>query len=197
MQPLTIIFIGPQGSGKGTQISKLDEVLNKKDPTRNIVDIQTGRRFRALAAKGEGYTEEHIQETLDSGILQPLFLSVVLWGDAMREHVDEDCHLLIDGFPRTVREARVLETALQFYKRSPITIINLDTPEEVVRKRMEGRARADDTPESIEERLKWYRVETLPVVEHYRERPDTKVLDIDGTDNIDGVHLQILQGLGI
>ncbi len=195
MQPFSIIFIGPQGSGKGTQISKLDQVLTAKDPTRQVVDIQTGRRFRALAAQGEGYTEEHVAETLDSGILQPLFLSVHLWGDAMRTHVDEDCHLLIDGFPRTVAEATVLESALRFYKRSPLTVINLDTPEEVVRDRMMSRARPDDTPDSIEARLAWYRNETLPVVEYYRSRPDTKVIDIDGTDTIDGVHAQISTAL--
>ena len=197
MQPYTIIFIGPQGSGKGTQIEKLDTLLREKDPTRQVVDIQTGRRFRAMAAKGEGYTENHIQKTLDSGILQPLFLSVVLWGDAMRDHVDEDCHLLIDGFPRTVREARVLETALSFYRRSPLTVINLDTPEDVVRARMEGRARQDDTPQSIEARLKWYREETMPVVEYYRERSNTEVVDIDGTDTIEEVHTAIVKALNI
>lgn len=195
MQPKTIIFIGPQGSGKGTQITKLDAVLETKDPTRRIVDIQTGRRFRALAARSEGYTETHVAKTIDSGVLQPLFLSVHLWADAMQEHVDEDCHLLVDGFPRTVREARVLETALEFYKRSPLDIINLDTPEEVVRARMESRARADDTPESIEARLEWYRTETLPVIEHYRERANTTVHDIDGTKDIEGVHAEIVAAL--
>lgn len=197
MQKQTVIFIGPQGSGKGTQIDKLDAVLSEKDPTRNVVDIQTGRRFRAMAASGEGYTEQHIQETLNSGMLQPLFLSVSLWGDAMRTHLDADCHLLIDGFPRIVDEAKVLESALAFYERSPLSIINLDTPEEVVRKRMEGRAREDDTSESIEERLRWYREETLPVVEYYRTRPDTFVYDIDGTDTIEGVHEQIIKALGL
>lgn len=195
MNPQTIIFIGPQGSGKGTQIEKLDAVLRTRDTARRVVDIQTGRRFRALAAKGEGYTEKHIQETLDTGILQPLFLSVVLWGDAMREHLDPECHVLIDGFPRTVSEATVLESALTFYHRNPISVINLKTPEEVVRRRMEGRARADDTPESIEARLAWYRNETLPVVEYFRSRPGTHVYDIDGTDSIDGVHQQILTAL--
>ena len=197
MQPFTIIFIGPQGSGKGTQINKLDAVLNEKDPTRQTVDIQTGRRFRALAARGEGYTEDKVSETLDSGVLQPLFLSVVLWGDAMRERINTDCHMLIDGFPRTVAEAVVLESALSFYKRTNIIVINLDTPEEIVRKRMEGRARKDDTADSIEARLDWYRNETLPVVEYYRTRPDTSVFDIDGTDSIDGVHNQILNVLGL
>lgn len=195
MHPQTIIFIGPQGSGKGTQIQKLDAVLRERDQARKVVDIQTGRRFRALAAKGEGYTERHIQETLDTGILQPLFLSVVLWGDAMREHLDPECHVLIDGFPRIVDEAKVLESALEFYNRRHVSIINLDTPEEVVRERMMDRARPDDTPASIEERLTWYRDETLPVVEYYRQREHTTVHDIDGTASIDEVHQEILRAL--
>jgi len=195
MEPFTIIFIGPQGSGKGTQIEKLDAVLNEKDPMRTTVDFQTGRRFRALAMKGEGFTEEHVAQTLDSGVLQPLFLSVVLWGDAMREHLTPNRHVLIDGFPRTVSEAIVLESAMTFYERKKVTIINLDTPEEIVRERMHGRARKDDTDVSIEARLKWYKEETLPVLEYYRNRTATEVIDIDGTDTINGVHTQILQAL--
>ena len=195
--PKTVIFIGPQGSGKGTQIEKLDSVLSEVDPTSDVVDIQTGRRFRALAAKQEGYTEKHVLNTLDSGVLQPLFLSVHLWGDAMREHVDDECHLLIDGFPRTEREARVLETALDFYRRAPLDIVNLDTPEEVVRERMAGRGRTDDTEASIEARLKWYRDEVLPVIEYYRGRDNTTVHDIDGTMTIDEVHVAILKSLDI
>lgn len=195
MQKQTVIFIGPQGSGKGTQIDKLDTILRELDPTHRVVDIQTGRRFRAMAAKGEGYTEKKVQATLDTGMLQPLFLSTSLWGDAMREHVDDQCHLLIDGFPRVVAEAEVLESALKFYDRDPVSIINLDTPEEIVRQRMFGRARTDDTNESIEERLRWYREETLPVVDYYRVRPETVVHDINGTDTIDGVHEQIIKAL--
>lgn len=195
MDPFTIIFIGPQGSGKGTQIAKLDAVLKLKDPLHPTVDFQTGRRFRALAMKGEGYTEGQVAKTLDSGVLQPLFLSVVLWGDAMREHLNPERHALIDGFPRTVSEAVVLESALTFYGRKQITIINLNTPEEIVRKRMEGRARKDDTPESIEARLKWYREETIPVLEYYRERDATLVIDIDGTQSIEDVHADILAAL--
>lgn len=197
MTPKTVIFIGPQGSGKGTQIERLDAVLRQLDPTRRVVDIQTGRRFRAMAASGEGYTERHIQATLNTGILQPLFLSTVLWGDAMRTHLDDQCHLLIDGFPRVIDEAKVLESALNFYSRDSVDIIYLNTPEEVVRTRMITRARPDDTKESIEERLRWYREETLPVVEYYRARAATRVHDIDGTASIDEVHSAILNALNL
>lgn len=197
MDPKTIIFIGPQGSGKGTQIERLDRTLKAKDPSRRVVDIQTGRRFRGMAAKQEGYTERSVHQTLDTGVLQPLFLSVVLWGDAFHHHVDPECHLLIDGFPRTVNEARVLESALSFYKRDNVIIINLETPEEVVRKRMEGRARPDDTPDSIEARLRWYREETLPVLAYYRERAHTTVIDCDGTRSIDEVEKEIAAKLGL
>ena len=195
MEPITVIFIGPQGSGKGTQIEKLYKVLAEKDPTRRLVDIQTGRRFRALAAKRETFAERKVEMTLDTGVLQPDFLTHILWGQAMIDQLDPKSHLLIDGFPRTVTQAEVLEDALEFFERSQLHVIDLNTPEEVVRTRMQERAREDDTEESIEERLRWYREDTLPVLDYYRVRPDTVVYDLDGTDTIEGVHEQILDAL--
>lgn len=195
MRALTVIFIGPQGSGKGTQIEKLDKAMVEKDPVRRVVDIQTGRRFRSLAAKSETFAEKKVARTLDTGMLQPDFLTHIMWGEAMLDQLDPKSHLLVDGFPRTVTQAHVLEDALAFFERTTIHIINLDTPEDVVRARMHSRARADDTHESIEERLRWYGEETLPVLDYYRVRPETYVHDIDGTDTVEGVHQQILKAL--
>lgn len=191
----TVIFIGPQGSGKGTQIEKLKTVLEADDERRRVVDIQTGRRFRALAARQETFAEDKVAATLDKGSLQPDFLSAVLWGQAMVDQLDPKSHLLIDGFPRTVAQIADLEDAFHFFERGQVDVINLVTPEEVVRKRMQGRARADDTENSIEERLRWYREDTLPVVEYYRHREEATVHDIDGTKNIDEVHAEILKAL--
>jgi adenylate kinase len=190
----TVIFIGPQGSGKGTQIEKLKAVLEARD-RRRVVDIQTGRRFRALAATQETFAEDKIAATLNSGILQPDFITTVLWGRAMLDQLDDKSHLLIDGFPRTVGQIPDLDDAFHFFERGTVDVVNLATPEEVVRARMEGRARLDDTSDSIEERLRWYRESTLPVIEYYRTRPNTRVHDIDGTLSIDEVHAAILAGL--
>ncbi|MCD5382254.1 MAG: nucleoside monophosphate kinase [Candidatus Pacebacteria bacterium] len=196
-QPKTIIFIGPQGSGKGTQIEKVKSALERQDAVRRIVDIQTGRRFRSLAAAGETFAENKVAATLDSGQLQSDFLTAVLWGQAMLNRLDPKSHLLIDGFPRTVAQIADLEDACTFFERGHIDIVNLDTPEEVVRARMESRAREDDTEESIEERLRWYREETIPVVEYYRNRKGTAVHDIDGTKDIEGVYADIVASLTI
>jgi len=195
MLPYTVIFIGPQGSGKGTQIEKLKGVLEKDDERRRVVDIQTGRRFRSLAAKQETFAEDKVAVTLNAGSLQPDFLSAVLWGQAMVDQLDPKSHLLIDGFPRTVAQIPDLEDAFHFFERETIHVINLVTPEDVVRTRMHSRARADDTDDSIEERLRWYREDTLPVVSFYKTRPNTFVHDIDGTKDIDGVHAEILNAL--
>jgi adenylate kinase len=195
MQATTVIFIGPQGSGKGTQIELLYKVMTDRDPLRRVVDIQTGRRFRALAAKRETYAERKIEQSMETGALQPDFITHLLWGQAMLDQLDPKSHLLIDGFPRTVPQAEVLEDAFDFFERDFLHVINLDTPEEIVRGRMQERARSDDTEDSIETRLQWYRDDTLPVLDYYRVRPDTKVHDLTGTDTIEGVHKQILDAL--
>lgn len=192
----TVIFIGPQGSGKGTQIEKLKAVLESRD-RRRVVDIQTGRRFRALAATQETFAEDKIALTLNTGVLQPDFITTVLWGRAMMDQLDDKSHLLIDGFPRTVGQIPDLEDAFQFFGRTIIEIINLETPEDLVRERIHSRARADDTEYSIEERLRWYREDTLPVLVYFRKRLNTTVHDLDGTDTIDEVHTQILAALQI
>lgn len=196
MDTRTVIFIGPQGSGKGTQIEKLKTLLESKD-RRRVVDIQTGRRFRSLAAKQETFAEDKIAVSLDSGALQPDFLVSVLWGQAMIDQLDPKSHLLVDGFPRTVGQIPDLENAFSFFERGHLDIINLSTPEEVVRERMMARARKDDTTDSIEERLRWYKEETVPVLDYYRNRPNTKVHDLNGTDTIEGVHEQIISALNL
>lgn len=196
MQTKTVIFIGPQGSGKGTQIEKLKAVLEERD-RRRVVDIQTGRRFRALAMKAETYADDKIGATMNTGQLQPDFITAVLWGQAMMEQLDDKSHLLIDGFPRTIGQVPDLEDAFDFFERNHLDIINLETSEEIVRARMQERARGDDTAESIEERLRWYREDTLPVLDYYRERAETTVHDLDGTKNIDEVHQQILAALAL
>ncbi len=195
MEALTVIFIGPQGSGKGTQIDKVRSVISQLDNERKLLEIQTGRLFRAMTARVDTFAKNKVTSTLSQGVLQPDFLTFVLWGQEMLNELDPNSHLLIDGFPRTVAQVQILEGAFTFFERSHIQVINLDTPEAIVRERMLGRARADDTLEAIESRLRWYREDTLPVLEYYRQKNNATVHDIDGSNSIDSVHEQILTAL--
>jgi adenylate kinase len=195
MDSLTVIFIGPPGSGKGTQIQELDALLSTLDPLRRVVNIQTGRRFRALAAKQETFAERKVAAALDTGVLQPDFLTHILWGQAMLDQLDPKCHLLVDGFPRTVVQAHVLEDALRFFERGCLSVINLQVPEAVARERMLKRARPDDTADSIENRLRWYRENTLPVLAHYRKCSQTDVHDINAADSVEAVRAAVANAL--
>lgn len=197
MTPLTLIFVGPQGSGKGTQIEKIKTTLENKTLEIKITDIQTGRLFRGLMSGEKTFATEKILSSIQEGVLQPDFLTYTLWGQQMLNELTPEHHLLIDGFPRNLEQAKVLAGALTFFERKKIQVINLDTPEEIVRSRMKGRGRADDTEESINKRLLWYKEETLPVLEYYREQENSEVFDIDGRKTIEEVHEQIIKELGI
>lgn len=194
MDPYTVILIGPQGSGKGTQLGLLEEYFKTNDPGRRTEVFQSGSRFREFAL-GDSYTALHIRDTINTGQLQPLFVSVGLWARDMINSMNPEVHALIDGFPRTLDEAHVLHSALEFFNRDKRLVVVLEAPEEVVRKRMETRAREDDTPESIEKRLKWYREETAPILRYYGENRRYHVHRIDALQSVEAVHAQIIEGL--
>lgn len=195
MPPYTVIFIGPQGSGKGTQLDSLKRLLETKSE-RKTVALQSGSLFRAFA-QGETYTGARIAETINTGKLQPLFLSIGLWAKEMIDTVDEHSNMLIDGFPRTIDEAHVLTTALSFYKRDEAHVIVLEAPEETVRARMKARARADDTNEAIERRLAWYREETKAILGYFTEAPRYTLHHVDALQDIETVRIQIAQALNL
>lgn len=197
MNPYTIIFTGAQGSGKGTQITLLDTALRAREDTARVVTLQTGRLFRAFAERSVSYTERRVGETLDSGVLQPHFLTTMLWADALARALDPESHLLIDGVPRTLAQAHLLDEAFSFYERKEVTVINFTAPEEVVRARMQSRGRSDDTAEAIAARLRLYERESVPVLEFYRTRPNTTVLDIDATSSIEAIHAEVCRRLGL
>jgi adenylate kinase len=113
MNPRTIILMGPQGSGKGTQLKIIEEKLSG-----GVEVFGTGDMFRALQQKGS-YTADKVAESIDKGQLQPVALSIALWGHDFVERMTKDVHTLIDGFPRYIVEAEMLENFLKFYERTP------------------------------------------------------------------------------
>jgi adenylate kinase len=196
MDQKTIIFMGPQGSGKGTQLELVGKRLREVDPIRKALVVATGRAFRGLM-ESDTYTAELVKQGMDNGRLQPLFLASWLLAEKLVHEFTGTEHLLFDGFPRTVVQAEVLDDALRFYHREKPVLVSINVPEEIVMERMRSRARHDDTEESIEARLEWYHTEVEPTLEWYRNHSAYHMIEIDGNRPIEVVQKDIAEKLGL
>lgn len=181
---MNIVFLGPPGAGKGTQAQIVCQRLG-------IPQVSTGDMLRAAIAAGTEMGRK-AKEYMDQGQLVP---DEVVIGIVKDRLADPDCQkgYILDGFPRTVEQAKALST---FAKID--VAINLDVPDDVLVKRLSGRrvcplcgapyhvdrlngetvCRADGTPliqrdddkaETVLNRLAVYHQKTAPLIDHYRE----------------------------
>lgn len=189
MQPKTIILVGPQGSGKGTQAALLAQALTKTGD--ELLRAETGNAFRALI-QADHDTAVRVRASIEQGNIQPLFLAVTLWGSMFIEQYNNSSHMLIDGFPRRVEEAVILDDAFAFYGRDHVDVVLLDMSDELAIERMKGRGRDDDTEASMRERLSWYHRDTEPVLDYFRAHTRYAVHSIDGSRTIEEIQSDIL-----
>ncbi len=194
METQTIIFMGPQGSGKGTQVDLVKQALEANNAS--VLHLQTGQPFREMVSK-DTYTAKQIVATINSGALVPDWITNAIVAKELEEKLTEDTTLIFDGFPRNLEQANVLEDMLAFYNRNEIAVVFLDTAEAVVRERMKGRGRDDDTDEAIDKRLAAYREQTEPVVDYYKQRVGTDMIIVNGADTIETVAAEIKAQLAL
>ena len=177
---MRIVFLGPPGSGKGTQAKLLAERLR-------VPAISTGDILRA-AVKDRTPLGLKAQAIMEKGELVSDDLIVAL----IRERIaakDARGGFILDGFPRTLEQGRALETMLMEQGESLTAAVNFTVPESALVERMLSRAkaegRADDRPETIRERLRVYREKTEPLAAFYAERG--LLAGVDGVGSIEDV----------
>lgn len=202
---MIIVFMGVQGSGKGTQAKILADKLN-------IPHVNTGGIFRSA----QGELKEKIDSYINVGKLVPDELTIEL----IKKRISEsDCKngFILDGFPRNIEQAKALD---KITKVDKVIEITLDDKEAL--RRLIGRRtcksckidynvniselkpkkdelcdncgeklykREDDTEEAIKQRIKIYHEETEPVIKHYSS------VKIDGAPNIEKVSESIMDAL--
>ena len=196
MVPQTFIFAGPSGSGKGTQVDLLKQYLQKKTPKIPQFSSYTGDGFRALM-QGSTLASKLAKEIQEAGGLQPEFLAVYLWADNLIKNVTGKEHLFIDGSPRKIAESMVLDSALQFFRRSPVHLILVNVSSAESKRRLLLRARHDDGDEKIDRRLSWYTTEVLPAMSYLKGRPGYIFHDINGEQTPAEVHQAVVKALGL
>lgn len=183
------IIFGPPGSGKGTQATRLEKELR-------LHHLSTGDILRSEVARGTALGQE-VGRIMAAGDLVPDRLIV----DIVRTRLPEaeaGAGALLDGFPRTVAQAKALDAMLAAEGHSLDFIVALDVPEGLLVDRLLHRAqvegRTDDNRESIEERMHEYHKLTEAVLGHYRQQ-GVPINLIDGVGTPDEVFERIRSSL--
>jgi adenylate kinase len=180
MEMIGIIF-GPPGSGKGTQAGRLEVELH-------LHHMSTGDILRREVASGTPLGMQ-AQRIMEAGDLVPdeLIVDVVR---ARLPEAEEGVGALLDGFPRTVKQAEALDAMLRDEGHRVNFIVALEVPEEVLVDRLLHRAqlegRTDDNRETIAERMREYHKLTEAVLGHYRQQ-GVPIQPVDGTGTPDEV----------
>ena len=190
--PHTFIFIGRSGSGKGTQAQLLKEYLIGKECDMPVSYIETGDKFREFTEKG-GYTNILSKKVAQTGGLQPEFLAVWIWSSLFIEKMMDGEHLILDGTPRRVREAQVLDSAMEFYNRETPLVIHLDVSRDWAKKHLLERKRVDDDEAEIDKRLEWFDKEVEPLFEMYARDRRYNYIKINGEEQIPLIHEKIIK----
>ena len=203
---MKIIMLGAPGAGKGTQAKMIADKYG-------VPHISTGDIFRANIKNGTELGME-AKKYMDQGLLVPDELTVRILLDRVAQ---DDCKngYVLDGFPRTIPQAEVLDSELTKLGDHIDYAINVDVPDENIVKRMSGRRacltcgatyhicdvcgselvlRDDDKPETVKNRLNVYHEQTQPLIDFYTEKGVLKT--VDGTVPMEEVFAAITAILG-
>ncbi|MDD2796460.1 MAG: nucleoside monophosphate kinase [Candidatus Pacebacteria bacterium] len=193
-KPVVVCVLGKAGSGKGTQVNLLKERLN-------LNYIGSGELLRNRKLKND-FTGEKIASVIDKGglVLTPVIFALWMQELEKLKNLENLNGILIDGSPRKILEARLIEEAMLWYDwKDNFKVILIDIPDEEVFKRLLKRAeiegREDDTKEGIMERLKWYEIEVVPVIEFFKEKG--LLIEINGNQEVEAVYNEIIEKLNL
>jgi adenylate kinase len=183
---MRLIVLGPPGAGKGTQSARLMQKYG-------IPQLSTGDILRAAVAAGTPVGRK-AKALMDAGSLVPDDIVLKIIAERIEEP-DAARGFILDGFPRTVNQARALDELLKSKGMKLDGVIELRVDESALLGRIEKRAkqmiakgcavRGDDNPDAFKTRLDAYRAMTAPVSAYYAQ--DGRLKTVDGMAPIEVV----------
>ncbi len=201
----TLVFLGPPGSGKGTHAAML-----AKD--RGFVQVSVGELLRREVERGSELGLQ-VREIMNTGALVPdqVVLQVVRRAlDGLRGR-----KIILDGFPRSVAQARMLDGLLEEFRRRVDLALFFALEDRQVIERISGRRvdpetgkiyhvvwnppppgvktvqRDDDREDVVRQRLRIYHEITEPVAAYYRK--SGRLVEIDASGGVEHVYSMVLR----
>lgn len=181
------VFIGPPGAGKGTQAIRIAEKYN-------VPHISTGDILRA-AVKEETEFGKLAKEYMDKGELIPDDVIIRIIKERLSQPDVKERGFILDGFPRTLPQAKSLDKLLSDLNLSLDKVIYLNVDDAEVIKRLLSRGRADDSERVIKHRLEVYRKQTAPLIDYYTKKG--LLVEINGVGKVDEITKKIEESLGL
>ncbi|MDI3496268.1 MAG: adenylate kinase [Patescibacteria group bacterium] len=179
-----LIIFGPPGAGKGTQAQKLAQQFN-------LYHFSSGEILRQEIKNNK--LDKKINSYLNAGKLVPDKLIITL----MREKIENQLgkvNFIFDGYPRTLKQAKMLDKIFNEKKIKPALVISLELEEEIALQRILARSkdsnRSDDVLKVIKKRLKIYKKTTAPLLKYYAQK--NRLIKINGRPDINQVNEEIL-----
>lgn len=187
-KPKTILLIGISGSGKGTQAKLLKRSLR---PSRHI---EIGRLLRKFM-RSSTPVWQHVREVLARGDLAPWWVAALVWLSELSGHFKKGEHLIFDGSPRTIKDARLIDEVMADLGRPLPTALLVRVSEKEARRRLIKRRRFDDNLQAIRRRFNFFRREVFPVINYYRRRG--RLIVVNGDPAVPAVWRDIKKAVGL
>jgi adenylate kinase len=179
-----IILFGPPGVGKGTQAALVSEKLG-------LDHISTGEILRK-AVNNETDLGKKAKEIMDRGELVPDDIMNGIVKESL-EKIKNGNGFILDGYPRTVEQARALDGIFNGLNVNNVKVVYLEADEDEIINRLLKRGRSDDNESTIRERLKVYSRSTEPIKGFYEKKH--KLIEIDGVGDIDEINKKIISAI--
>ena len=185
---MNLILFGPPGAGKGTQAKML---IDKFD----LVQISTGDMLRD-EVKSQSDLGKNAKSIMDRG---DLVSDNIIMAMIEKRIQMSDCNngFILDGFPRTLKQAVELDQLLDNFKINIKNVIEIVVDENLLLERINKRStenkntRNDENSVTLKNRIKVYQKDTMPVIEYYRNL--NRLNTIDGMQSIEKVFQGILK----
>lgn len=186
-QPQIVILFGRSGSGKGTQAKLLIKEFG-------FNYLCGGNLLRAIAKKND-FDGRKLKKVMESGQLAPTHLVFKIWIEEVekkRDNINKK-GLILDGNPRILIEAKLIDIALDWYEWSDVKAILLDISHQEAFDRLIKRRRSDDKPEAINARLDYYKKDVEPIVKYYEKQK--RLIRVNGERPVKDVYQDIKRAL--